>query len=146
MKKINLLWLFGLLVSMSLGFSACSDSDDDKNSVSSDLLSNTQMYVYAEENYMNGEEIKNNRFTPKYWSFYSDGTCSGFCNGTWEIKNNSIVVTTDDYGLKETLVYKIIQSDINEEKGRWELVLRKEYPDDEYDYQLYYMRFHSVIE
>lgn len=55
MKKINLLWLFGLLVSMSLGFSACSDSDDDKNSVSSDLLSNTQMYVYAGENYMNGK-------------------------------------------------------------------------------------------
>lgn len=144
MKKIIFLCLLGLLFAVTLGFTACSDDDESNASVAS--LANTKMYVYAEENYLDGEKVKGYPFTPKYWTFFSDGTCSGFMKGTWEMKGNSILVTTSNSGMKETHVCKIIESNRDVEAGTWELVLREEYDDDEFDYQLYYMRLVEVFE
>lgn len=133
-----------MVMVVNLSLMACSDDD---NSVSlQQSLANTRMYVYARENYLNGEQVKGGYFTPGYWSFFDNGTCAGFRKGTWKMKGNAIVVTVDDHGDVYTETYKIIESEMDKESGTWELVLREEYEDDEYDYQLYYMRLVEVFE
>lgn len=145
MKNVNLLWRFCLLIISTLFFNSCSDSDNDSVSLQQSLA-NTRMYVYAEENYLNGEQVKGYPFTPMYWSFFDNGTCAGFRKGMWKMKGNTIVVTTNYSGITETLEFEIVESEMDKELDTWELVLRKEYDDDEFDYQLYYMRLVEVFE
>lgn len=143
MKKMNFLAYVLLSLIAITGFSSCS-SDDEKAPFSPDLLGNTKMYVYKEECYLKGELVRGH-FSPEYWYFESNGTCRGFSTGEWKMKGSSIMVTTHWSGLTETHEYKIIKSEMEEDRHNWEIVLRREYEDDEYDYQLYYMRFEGLI-
>ena len=144
MKKISI--IFAMLLSVIIGisvFSSCSSDDDPL--VEEKSLANTIWYVYNDENYLNGEKVDGYKFTSRNWNLYADGTCTGFNKGKWHMGGNSIYVTTNYSGFEEVSEYKIIESKTDAEKGTWEMVLRMEYEDDEFDYQLYYMRLNGVI-
>ena len=104
------------------------------------------MYVYARENYKDGELISGYRFTPKYWYFYRDGTCVGFEDGKWQLDGNSLIIITNYSGYVEKFEYRILESDYDPKEDSWEIVFRENYEDDEYDYRIYYMRLAGVAE
>lgn len=135
--------LLSAIVSIPL-FTSCSNDDDPL--IENKSLKNTIWTVYARENYLNGEQVKGYSFRAQDWYLYADGTCKGFENGTWRMNGNTISVTTNYSGYDEVEKYQIIESKQDKENGTWEVVLRDEYDDDEFDYQLYYMRLIGVIE
>ncbi|MGN0386759.1 MAG: hypothetical protein ACI4EX_12870 [Lachnospiraceae bacterium] len=135
--------LLSAIVSIPL-FTSCGSDDDPL--IENKSLENTIWTVYARENYLNDQQVDGYSFKSKTWTLYADGTCKGFETGTWHIGGNSILVTTNYSGYDEVKEYKIIESKPDKEKGTWEVVLRKEYDDEEFDYQLYYMRLSGVID
>lgn len=140
---------FGILTLLVLCIVGCvffSCSDDEEGLISTKSLSNTKMYVYAREYYKNGEKVSGYRFTPRYWYFYKDGTCEGFEDGKWQLDGNTLIIITNYSGFLEREEYLIVKSDYDTKEDSWEIVLKRNYEDDEYDFQIYYMRLAGVAE
>ena len=127
MKKLNYLWMLGLLVFAAVNFSACSSDDDDAPGSSSDLIG------LWEEIYSKGWEKENGEIDYEYEyeegqgirvEFKSDGTFAQYdeeyggweldLTGIWEYKGGKIYVTFydeyDDFEYTQVNVVKELTS------------------------------------
>lgn len=116
MKKVNYLWLFGLLSVMTWGFIGC--SDDDEPGSSAELVGTWKLVngYYVEKK--NGEIIDegnddgadDERFVFKangIFENYAEGYLSD--NGSWTYKGGTIYVTFDDEGDVYTESLKVLE-------------------------------------
>ena len=107
MRKLNFLWMLGLLMFAAVNFSACS-SDDDEPGSSSELIGLWESVSQKGWEKENGKieyewDEKDNDYRVQ---FNSDGTWEGFeyyegewdlCDtGTWEYKGGKLYMTYDD--------------------------------------------------
>ena len=108
MKKLNYLWMLGLLMFAAVNFCACS-SDDDGPGSSSELVglwegvSVEGSFKYAGETEEFEEELDDIRIR-----FNSDGTCESYeyyggswsfvSEATWEYKNGKLYTTYEEDG------------------------------------------------
>lgn len=116
MKKLNLLWLMGIMMLLPICFTSCSDDDDEVPGSSSSLIGKWEIiynkYQYKED----GKIIEQGEGEASGIGliFHENGTCehgeyySGRWHwenmGTWIYKNGKISVT--DGGYTETVTVK----------------------------------------
>lgn len=120
MKRFDYLWLIGILMLVPLGFSSCSDSDDDENTGSASTLVGTWESVsYTYQWKEDGEVVDEGTEEDSSIRirFHEDETCeiaeyyNGKWNwenpGTWKYKNGKITVTDED-GESDTATVKTL--------------------------------------
>ena len=107
MKKINYLWLFGLLSIMALGFAACSDDDDEGLGSSTDLVGPWKLvngYYVEKKNGTVISEEEDDGSDDERFIFMADGGFKSYINGrlsddgTWTYKSGNIhIMFNDEY-------------------------------------------------
>ena len=113
MKKLNYLWMLGLLMFAAVNFSACSSDDDDAPGSSSELVGLWESVsfegwekedgeiVYEWEDDDDEARVKlNSDGTFVTYEYYS-GEWDLCDTGTWEYKNGKIYTTFDDEEYEE---------------------------------------------
>ena len=107
MKKLNYLWMLGLLMFAAVNFGACSSDGDDAPSSSSELVGLWESVSVEGWTKLNGEiydgvEVENEKVRIK---FNADGTWVGYefnegeweadSTGTWDYKNGKLYITEE---------------------------------------------------
>lgn len=116
MKKINYLWLFGLLSVMTWGFIGC--SDDDEPGSSAELVGTWKLvngYYVEKENGKITHEDNDDGTDNERFVFKTDGIFESYLNGhlsddgSWTYKGGTIYVTFDDEGDVYTESLKVLE-------------------------------------
>lgn len=137
MRKINFLWLMGILMLLPISFVSCSDDDENNGSSSLQLLYGTWEEI-KQESYRDGEIIPDHWSKWTSWTFKKDGSVIHFSptyvdEGSYEFNGNYIKLYYDWYGYDQTKNCEILQLDAET------LIWKTIYGDDEYDYQILYL-------
>lgn len=118
MKKLNYLWLFGLLSVMALGFVACSDDDDEGPGSSTDLVGTWKLvsgYYVEKENGKIISEEEDDGSDDERFVFTADGDFESYVSGrlsddgTWAYKGDKISVTFNEEGDVYTEFLKVLE-------------------------------------
>lgn len=146
MKKIEMCILCVLLSFSVLNLTSCNDDNDDESGNSGNshhdisLLYSTWEEV-KQESYKNGQIVPDHWRKSKQWTFKSDNsmtlsysTISRIEEGTYEFKNNQLLLYYDWYGIDETNICDILKLTVDS------LIWKDPYPDTEYDYQILYLK------
>lgn len=116
MKKVNYLWLFGLLSVMTWGFVGC--SDDDEPGSSAELVGTWKLvngYYVEKENGKITHEDNDDGTDDERFVFKTDGIFESYLNGrlsddgSWTYKGGTIYVTFDDEGDVYTESLKVLE-------------------------------------
>lgn len=150
MKKLNYLWMLGLLMFAAVNFSACSDDDE---SLSSDLIGTWECvssYHYVKRNgeiVSEGEEVDEHRIQLDgdgkccYYGkdFYGDEWMLEYV-GNWNYKNGNLILTeVEEDGDTDTEYYPV--------KSLTSTELVVEYYEKEDEYESYdKLVYHKVSE
>lgn len=117
MKKINYLWLFGLLSVMVLAGVACSGDDEGPGS-STDVVGTWQLvsgYYIEKENGKITSEEENDGSNNERYVFTAEGEFESYINGrlsdegTWTYKDGKIRVTFNDEDDTYTESLKVLE-------------------------------------
>ncbi len=121
MRKINFLWLIGLLLLMPLGFTSCSNDDDEVGSASLlvgtwEIVSRTYQWKEDGKVVEEGSEHDNNSRitinedgTYKVAEYYN-GRWNWDEAGTWSYKNGKIMIRSTYEGFSRTVTVKELTS------------------------------------
>ena len=149
MKKINFLWLMGILMVLPVSFVSCSDDDEGVGSAS-DLVGTWEMTLNVWYEKKNGEIVDEGTYDEGGLRiiFKEDGTymSSEEDDGNWDLEErgswsykNGKLTATDEYGESETVTLKELTSS----KLVWEEYEKYTEGGDVYEYYDMY-EYHKI--
>lgn len=139
MKNLKNVWMYLMMMVLSLGMASCSD-DDEKPTVSPENLIGTWEVVKVEDGWWQEADENGNWGAKENFDKYDiedymgetytllEGGKTDDPNTTWELKNGNHLIATEKYG-NET--YDVINADILEFSAD-RVVVQNYYEDDDY--------------